>query len=254
MMKFTNFCGIFATVFVTTTMVILASCSQDDETYDSDMYTLAEEMGTRSGGDGGDIGATQTLSYNSNTSSYVDVPVRKNECALWALITVAEYKQTSFSYKDNAGNLQTKPINENFSASAAYDYAKNVATSRTWSVYNENGYPIANSDTLKYSGEGDMNSHITAGLAKELGIMEGILLSFDSFQEIRDFISKPEWVDLHPGGTYLILSEKYQHTSVCEGVNSKGAIKIENSSGATDVPRRKYTSENSGEGKFYLIY
>ena len=87
MMKFTNFCGIFATVFVTTTMVILASCSQDDETYDSDMYTLAEEMGTRSGGDGGDIGATQTLSYNSNTSSYVDVPVRKNECALWALIT-----------------------------------------------------------------------------------------------------------------------------------------------------------------------
>ena len=46
------FCGIFATLFVTTTMVLLASCSQDDDNYDSDMYTLAE-MGTRlaSGGE-----------------------------------------------------------------------------------------------------------------------------------------------------------------------------------------------------------
>ncbi|MGM9691510.1 MAG: hypothetical protein ACI3ZJ_11945 [Bacteroidaceae bacterium] len=43
------FCGIFATVFVTTTMVLLASCSQDDDYYESDMYTLAE-MGTRLGG------------------------------------------------------------------------------------------------------------------------------------------------------------------------------------------------------------
>ena len=45
----------FATVFVTTTMVLLASCSQDDDYYDSDMYTLAE-TGTRlaEGGDSGD--------------------------------------------------------------------------------------------------------------------------------------------------------------------------------------------------------
>ena len=50
-MKFTNFCGIFATLFVTTTIILLASCSQDDDYYDnSEMYTLAEEMGTRSGG------------------------------------------------------------------------------------------------------------------------------------------------------------------------------------------------------------
>jgi len=42
----TSFCGIFATLFVTTTMVLLASCSQDDDYYESDMYTLAE-MGTR---------------------------------------------------------------------------------------------------------------------------------------------------------------------------------------------------------------
>ena len=47
----TSFCGIFATLFVTTTMALLASCSQDDDYYESDMYTLAE-MGTRLGGKG----------------------------------------------------------------------------------------------------------------------------------------------------------------------------------------------------------
>lgn len=46
MRKISNFCGIFATVFVTTTIVLLASCSQDDDNYESDMYTMAE-MGTR---------------------------------------------------------------------------------------------------------------------------------------------------------------------------------------------------------------
>ena len=64
MMKFKNFCGVFATVFVTTTIILLASCSKDDDAYDnSEMYTLAEEMSTRSGGGdpgegGGNVGHT----------------------------------------------------------------------------------------------------------------------------------------------------------------------------------------------------
>lgn len=74
-MKFTNFCGIFATIFVTTTIILLASCSQDDETYDSDMYTLAEEMGTRSGGNGGDPGGSGT---GQNDKEY--------DCGYWVFI------------------------------------------------------------------------------------------------------------------------------------------------------------------------
>ena len=54
MRKITNFCGIFATLFVTTTIILLASCSQEDDNYESDMYTLAE-MGTRLGGNGEDV-------------------------------------------------------------------------------------------------------------------------------------------------------------------------------------------------------
>lgn len=61
--KFKNFCGIFATLFVTTTMVLLASCSQDDDYYESDMYTLAE-MGTRlSGGDPGGGGPAPVITH-----------------------------------------------------------------------------------------------------------------------------------------------------------------------------------------------
>lgn len=66
MRKFSNFCGIFATVFVTTTIVLLASCSQDDDNYDSDMYTMAE-MGTRlGGGDPGGGGPIPPTPYNGN--------------------------------------------------------------------------------------------------------------------------------------------------------------------------------------------
>ena len=72
MIKLSNFCGIFATVFVTTTVVLLASCSQDDDNYDSDMYTMAE-MGTRLGGGGewhqNPSSPTQYLSPGSSNGS-----------------------------------------------------------------------------------------------------------------------------------------------------------------------------------------
>ena len=68
MIKFSNFCGIFATVFVTTTIILLASCSQDDDCYESDMYTLAE-MGTR-------LGAGDEWGYD----------IQDNECGIWCLV------------------------------------------------------------------------------------------------------------------------------------------------------------------------
>ena len=68
----TSFCGIFATLFVTTTMVLLASCSQDDDYYESDMYTLAE-MGTRLGG-GGDPGNGEAPTPKPKTEYPYSVP------------------------------------------------------------------------------------------------------------------------------------------------------------------------------------
>ena len=42
-MKKPNFCGIFATVFVAATVIMLASCSQDDEYYEDGLFTRAED-------------------------------------------------------------------------------------------------------------------------------------------------------------------------------------------------------------------
>ena len=68
MRKIKNYCGIFATLFVTTTMLTITSCSQDDDYYDSDMYTLAE-MGTRLGG--GDPGSGGPAPVNINVPDTV---------------------------------------------------------------------------------------------------------------------------------------------------------------------------------------
>ena len=42
-----NFCGIFSTMFVAATIFSVSSCSQDDDYYESDMYTMAEPLETR---------------------------------------------------------------------------------------------------------------------------------------------------------------------------------------------------------------
>lgn len=89
MRKFSNFCGIFAIVFVTTTVVLLASCSQDDDNYDSDMYTMAE-MGTRLGnapepipGGGGQHKVLNAGSKNDSTC------IGTNACGLYVCYKVS---------------------------------------------------------------------------------------------------------------------------------------------------------------------
>ena len=52
-MKKTNFCAIFATMFAVATVIMLASCSQDDEYYEDGLFTRADEMMTRAGEPGG---------------------------------------------------------------------------------------------------------------------------------------------------------------------------------------------------------
>ena len=98
-MKFTNFCGIFATVFVTTTIVLLASCSQDDDYYESDMYTLAE-MGTRSGG--GDPGGGGNI--------------KEDDCGYWVLVHLGLKKEMVDSLMSAKGwkghGISTKYIYE----------------------------------------------------------------------------------------------------------------------------------------------
>ena len=52
-MKRKNLSGIFATMFVAATVIMLASCSQDDEYYEDGLFTRVDEMMTRAGEPGG---------------------------------------------------------------------------------------------------------------------------------------------------------------------------------------------------------
>ena len=47
------FCGIVATAFIVATIILVSSCSQDDDYYESDKYTMAEKLETRAGESGG---------------------------------------------------------------------------------------------------------------------------------------------------------------------------------------------------------
>ena len=81
-----NFCGIFATTFMVATAITIASCSQDDDYYDSNMYTLAEKMETRSGGDpgGGTGGEALKILAGADTFYYRELfPVMLEEIVSW---------------------------------------------------------------------------------------------------------------------------------------------------------------------------
>ncbi|MDO5483231.1 MAG: hypothetical protein Q4F47_09390 [Bacteroidaceae bacterium] len=73
-MKKTNFCAIFATMFVVATVITLASCSQDDEYYEDGLFTRADGMMMRSGGEpgGGGNQPRPILYYYLNQNDFVD--------------------------------------------------------------------------------------------------------------------------------------------------------------------------------------
>ena len=105
-MKKTNFCGIFATVFVVATVITLASCSQDDEFYEDGLFTRADEMMTRSGGEPG--GGNNNFQY------------RSNECGIWCILY----------------------INKNVNSYKSYSALVDSATSSTVGWERESGAPL----------------------------------------------------------------------------------------------------------------
>ena len=69
-MKKTNFCAIFATMFVAATVIMLASCSQDDEYYEDGLFTRADEMMTRGGEQGGYTPTPTPVPSDTTYTSY----------------------------------------------------------------------------------------------------------------------------------------------------------------------------------------
>ena len=68
MKKKFNLCGIFSTMFVAATIFTISSCSQDDDYYESDMYTMAEPLETRAAEPGGEQITYFTYYYANNVT------------------------------------------------------------------------------------------------------------------------------------------------------------------------------------------
>ena len=85
---FSTLCGVCATAFIVTTIFTISSCSQDDDYYESDMYTMAEPLETRAAEPGGgelityhkyfyanNVTGTNTINTNLSVSHTMDCPI-----------------------------------------------------------------------------------------------------------------------------------------------------------------------------------
>lgn len=97
MKDFKFYCGIFATLFVATTATLLTSCSQEDDDYDTDMYTLAERMGTRA--NPGENTSSQNYDKIRGGSMTSEFDVGKIKCKLLFDLTWEEWRLYSASAK-----------------------------------------------------------------------------------------------------------------------------------------------------------
>ena len=142
MVKFTNFCGIFATVFMVATAITIVSCSQDDDDYNSNMYTLAEEMETRSGGDpesGGGYTPTYNHIYYVGTENVLFAKqgsgiIRTIPVEIYAL---ANNTYTSFGVKAVLQGANTDSLQ---SATVNVESSDTVQVSLTFSFTIKDGY------------------------------------------------------------------------------------------------------------------
>ena len=110
-MKKPNFCAIFATMFVAATVIMLASCSQDDEFYEEGLFTRADEMMTRAGEPGGNTPTPPTPPPFQKIAAgvdtfYYDIPLAYS-------IEI----ESIISWEEGYTSVTAHPVNPQISAS-----------------------------------------------------------------------------------------------------------------------------------------
>lgn len=211
-------------LFMTANTIFLGSCSQEDDYYDDEMYTLAEPMITRNG----QIETQAFQTYGTSNSLY-NVPQNKSECMLYAIISIATKKGIPITYQipdGQGGYTQTikKIGKEGFSASDAYAQVKLMATSKSWVPCDVYGNPIPNEEPYRYT-EGEMAPSIAATIGKQSGILKGHILYFESYKALQTYMSTDSFNIQHPSGTYIINSTSGRHATVGRGVDKNGNVK-----------------------------
>lgn len=239
---------IFASVgMLVISAITVVGCSKDEEL--DDFYSLdisSRTPITRSAQAGWETETSQKSPYT--------VPQNENECMLYALISIASSKHIPITYvkSDGKGGYEQKTgiIGENgFTAEAAYNGVKRLATSRSWTPCDVYGNPIQDEDPYSYEG-GAMAPSVAKTIGKQSGILQGVIVHFNTYDELQAYISRPEFKGNHPNGTYIINSESGAHATIGSGVDSKGNVKYMDASHGFST---KY-KDSEKEGGWTLIF
>lgn len=162
-----------------------------------------------------------------NNSNYRDVPKEKDECMLNAMLQIAV---------DQRKKVFGKTISSEYSAAEAYEKVKKCAMDYVKTDASGNPDPTY----VPYTG-GAMLPSLAAEIGKQSGILEGGIMHFESYEDMKAFLSTEEWREKHSDGSYIINSESERHASICTGIAKDGNIKIksaENRGGSTMNPNK----------------
>lgn len=225
-------------------VVTIVGCNKDEvfDDYYENLDVSNNTPLTRSG----------SMDYEGNGQSYYNnnaytPPTYDNECVLWSLITIAVNKGSKINVVNNKNNsVSTKKISRSYTATNAYNYVKSLAIGQTWTS-EEDGL------VHTYVG-GAMPNSIAANIAKQSGILEGIEQKFNSYEDLYAFITNPTWSKAHPDGTYLISNMTIGHTTVCNGCNKNGSIKLEINNNSSANQESVYSKEKNATNVYCLIY
>ena len=225
-------------------VAIVSSCNQEDDYDDFECnLDVAHHTSLRRSSmlDHWESGSGQTLGGNGN--SVYTVPTYKDECLLWAIVTIAAENHIPITVIDGNGNEKKRTIGYGYTSSEAYDYLKGRAQGQTW---------MENDVTYTYSN-GAMPPSIAEKISQKAGILQGKEEHFNTFRELYEYISKPSWIAEHKKGTYMISNNKLRHTSVCKGVKNNKILLVRNYDSDASQPSSFTEVDNSNDG-FVLIY
>ena len=99
-----------------------------------------------------------------------------------------------------------------------------------------------------------MTSVFGAQVAKQVGVMEGKVLRFNSYEELYNCISSPAWKQEHPDGTYVISNTTKGHASVCNGVSKNGNVRLVINQDSNARQDSRHTSVDNANDHYEIIY
>ena len=65
---------------------------------------------------------------------------------------------------------------------------------------------------------------VARSIGEKSGILQGTQMHFNSYNELKTYISTAEFKNNHPSGSYIISSDSGEHAVIGKGVDRKGNI------------------------------